>query len=55
MTSSTVSPGRRRAGRLSPDVDVVTFTGSTATGRKIMAAASGTITKVLLELGGSRR
>lgn len=27
----------------SPDVDVVTFTGSTATGRKIMAAASETI------------
>ncbi len=36
----------------SPDVDVVTFTGSTATGRKIMAAASDTIKKVFLELGG---
>lgn len=36
----------------SPDVDVVTFTGSTATGRKIMAAASSTIKKVFLELGG---
>ena len=36
----------------SPDVDLVTFTGSTATGRKIMAAASGTIKKVFLELGG---
>lgn len=36
----------------SPDVDVVTFTGSTATGRKIMAAASETIKKVFLELGG---
>lgn len=35
-----------------PDVDVVTFTGSTATGRKIMAAASDTIKKVFLELGG---
>jgi acyl-CoA reductase-like NAD-dependent aldehyde dehydrogenase len=30
----------------------VTFTGSTATGRKIMAAASDTIKKVFLELGG---
>lgn len=36
----------------SPEVDVVTFTGSTATGRKIMAAASGTIKRVFLELGG---
>ena len=36
----------------SPDVDVVTFTGSTATGRKIMAAASETLKKVFLELGG---
>jgi aldehyde dehydrogenase (NAD+) len=36
----------------SPDVDLVTFTGSTATGRAIMAAASGTIKRVFLELGG---
>ncbi|MCX2934545.1 aldehyde dehydrogenase family protein [Mycobacterium sp. CVI_P3] len=36
----------------SPDIDMVTFTGSTATGRKIMAAASDTIKKVFLELGG---
>src|SRR5215475_1629009 len=36
----------------SPDVDVVTFTGSTATGRRIMAAASETLKKVFLELGG---
>jgi aldehyde dehydrogenase (NAD+) len=35
-----------------PDVDVVTFTGSTATGRKIMAAASDTVKRVFLELGG---
>ncbi|MGW0684007.1 aldehyde dehydrogenase family protein [Streptomyces sp. NPDC002754] len=34
------------------DVDVVTFTGSTATGRRIMAAASGTVKRVFLELGG---
>ncbi|WP_432829077.1 aldehyde dehydrogenase family protein [Dactylosporangium sp. CA-092794] len=33
-------------------VDMVSFTGSTAVGRQIMAQASGTIKKVLLELGG---
>ncbi|MCB0927405.1 MAG: aldehyde dehydrogenase family protein [Mycobacterium sp.] len=36
----------------SPDVDMVTFTGSTPTGRAIMAAASGTLKRVFLELGG---
>jgi acyl-CoA reductase-like NAD-dependent aldehyde dehydrogenase len=34
------------------DVDVVTFTGSTAVGRKVMAAASSTVKRVFLELGG---
>jgi aldehyde dehydrogenase (NAD+) len=33
-------------------VDVLSFTGSTATGSKIMAAAASNITKVFLELGG---
>ena len=33
-------------------VDVVTFTGATATGRRIMAAASGSVKRVFLELGG---
>jgi aldehyde dehydrogenase (NAD+) len=33
-------------------VDQVTFTGSTATGRKVMAAAAPTLKKVFLELGG---
>jgi aldehyde dehydrogenase (NAD+) len=36
----------------SPLVDMITFTGSTATGRRIMAAASGTVKKLCLELGG---
>jgi aldehyde dehydrogenase (NAD+) len=36
----------------SRDVDMVTFTGSTPTGRRIMAAASETLKKVFLELGG---
>ncbi len=35
-----------------PDVDVVTFTGSTAVGRQIMSAASATVKRVFLELGG---
>ncbi len=35
-----------------PRVDLVTFTGSTAVGRRIMAAASETVKKVFLELGG---
>jgi len=36
----------------SPDVDMVAFTGSTATGRRIMAAAADTLKPVFLELGG---
>ncbi|WP_166903509.1 aldehyde dehydrogenase family protein [Mycobacterium sp. DL440] len=36
----------------SRDVDLVTFTGSTVTGRRIMAAASETVKHVFLELGG---
>jgi aldehyde dehydrogenase (NAD+) len=35
-----------------PRVDMITFTGSTATGRRIMGAAAPTIKKVFLELGG---
>lgn len=37
----------------SPDVGMITFTGSTETGTKIMAAAAGTIKRVTLELGGN--
>jgi len=35
-----------------PDVDMVSFTGSTATGRAITHAAADRIAKVALELGG---
>ena len=35
-----------------PDVDMVSFTGGLLTGRRIMAAASATVKKVALELGG---
>src|SRR5579875_70570 len=35
-----------------PEVDKITFTGSTATGKWIVQAASGTLKRVSLELGG---
>ncbi len=35
-----------------PRVDMISFTGSTATGRRVMEAASANVTKVFLELGG---
>ena len=35
-----------------PRIDLVTFTGSTATGRRIMECASPTLKKIFLELGG---
>jgi aldehyde dehydrogenase (NAD+) len=35
-----------------PRVDLVSFTGSTATGRKVMVAGAATIKRVFLELGG---
>jgi aldehyde dehydrogenase (NAD+) len=35
-----------------PRIDMVTFTGSTATGRRVMELASATVKKIFLELGG---
>jgi len=35
-----------------PRVDMITFTGSTVTGRRIMAKGADTVKKVFLELGG---
>ena len=35
-----------------PRVDLVSFTGGLATGKRIMAAAAGTVKRVALELGG---
>ena len=37
---------------LDPRVDLVSFTGGLETGRRIMAAAAGSVKKVALELGG---
>jgi len=50
VTSSDHALGAQLAG--DPRVDVVSFTGSTATGSSVMATASRNITKVFLELGG---
>ena len=36
-----------------PQVDVVSFTGSAATGRKVMVAAADNLTKVVMECGGN--
>nr|WP_221773517.1 aldehyde dehydrogenase family protein [Novosphingobium piscinae] len=36
-----------------PDIAKVAFTGSTATGTKVMASAAGTVKRVTLELGGN--
>ena len=36
-----------------PDVAKISFTGSTATGRKVMESASGTLKRLTLELGGN--
>ena len=48
-----VATGRGETGAALVDqVDMVMFTGSTATGRKVMAKAAETLTPVALELGG---
>jgi acyl-CoA reductase-like NAD-dependent aldehyde dehydrogenase len=48
-----VATGRGETGAaLIDEVDMVMFTGSTATGKKVMARASETLTPVSLELGG---
>ena len=50
LSSSGAEVGERLTTH--PAVDMITFTGSTAVGRKIMAAASETVKKCFLELGG---
>jgi acyl-CoA reductase-like NAD-dependent aldehyde dehydrogenase len=44
--------GQTGAALVTAGVDKVAFTGSTATGKKIMAAAAATLTPVLIECGG---
>jgi acyl-CoA reductase-like NAD-dependent aldehyde dehydrogenase len=36
-----------------PGIDKITFTGSVATGKRVMASAAGTLKRVTLELGGN--
>ncbi|BBY22783.1 gamma-aminobutyraldehyde dehydrogenase [Mycobacterium stomatepiae] len=50
VTGSGTDVGTALAGH--PDVDVVTFTGSTVVGRKVMAAAAAHGHRTQLELGG---
>jgi acyl-CoA reductase-like NAD-dependent aldehyde dehydrogenase len=47
-------PGDPTGGALAahPGVDMVSFTGSTATGRRVMAAAAGTLKRVSLQCSG---
>ncbi|MDR6866202.1 acyl-CoA reductase-like NAD-dependent aldehyde dehydrogenase [Microbacterium resistens] len=50
-----VSGDREIGARLSshPDIDKVMFTGSTATGRKIIESSAGNLARLTLELGGN--
>ncbi|MFF2050680.1 aldehyde dehydrogenase family protein [Leifsonia sp. NPDC058194] len=50
-----VSGGRDVGARLAshPDVDKIMFTGSTATGRRIIESSAGNLARLTLELGGN--
>jgi acyl-CoA reductase-like NAD-dependent aldehyde dehydrogenase len=50
LSSSEVAVGEVLTGH--EDVDMITFTGSTPVGRRIMEVASETVKRVFLELGG---
>ena len=52
---NVVTPSGLEASKLltqDPRIDLVSFTGSSATGRQVMAAASATMKRILLECGG---
>ncbi|WP_313504877.1 aldehyde dehydrogenase family protein [Corynebacterium variabile] len=52
----TVVPGEREVGSViagHPDIRKVMFTGSTATGRRIVEASAGNLKRLTLELGGN--
>ncbi|ORV58869.1 aldehyde dehydrogenase family protein [Mycobacterium gastri] len=52
---NVVTPSSIEASKLlavDPRIDMVSFTGSSAVGREVMAAAAGTMKRVLLECGG---
>ncbi len=50
ITSSSHEVGQQLSS--DPRVDLVSFTGSTATGRRVMTSAAATLKRVFLELGG---
>ena len=54
VANLVLGAGPRAGAPLSEDprVDLVSFTGGLATGKRIMAAAAATVKKVALELGG---
>jgi len=54
VVNTVLGPGHTVGAELaeSHDVDLISFTGGSLTGRKIMNAASGNVKKVALELGG---
>lgn len=54
VINTVLGPGVSVGAELSesPDVDLISFTGSLQTGKTIMQAASGNVKKVALELGG---
>ena len=54
VVNVVTSAGHEVGQQLSEDhrVDLVSFTGSTATGRRVMASAAGNLKRVFLELGG---
>lgn len=54
VVNIVTGPGRVVGNRLSehPDVDLVAITGSVGSGQKVAAAASGSVKRVHLELGG---
>jgi acyl-CoA reductase-like NAD-dependent aldehyde dehydrogenase len=52
---NVVTPSGIEASKLlttDPRIDMVSFTGSSAVGREVMAAAAGTMKRILLECGG---
>ncbi|MFS7873913.1 aldehyde dehydrogenase family protein [Streptomyces asiaticus] len=54
VANLVLGPGAEAGAPLTdnPDVDMVSFTGGLRTGRRIMAAAAGTVKRTSLELGG---
>jgi len=52
---SVVSGGNEQGQQMTehPDIAKISFTGSTATGKRVMASGAGTLKRITLELGGN--